>query len=457
MTKIHLYLLLLALPLFFCGGAEHVKINSNGALEVGSALIRVVSKETSGRLQEPNRETFIQNNGVVSKDNQTEFSAKLKFSVGEFDLNEKLFLETPGKYLFTAKLSAQETVKVNELTLLITFPAGSFAGKNMTVNGQKITLPEKFTKRHIFSAEKLRSISWVEGDTEYTISGSGNIQFQDARCDRWNSFPLFTRFTPFMWKVKNAVNKLTVTTKPVRITPLPLAAVCNMGFADDTAGDGKGGWTDQGGSNDLRVFSPGRHLFNDVIFDVVAPEGNQGKSCVVLSKNITMKFPDKVVVPTKTTGKYLSLLHAAAYVTPEIGTVELTYADKTTSVFKVEKGKHVSDWWVPGAVSDGEVVWSAMNDSSLIGLYGCSFPLKEQPIEKITFSTTGGAVWMIVAATVSDIPISRVQRTPVYTMENAEWRKIDFPRSIRKGSVLDFSLLGLQDAPAGKYGSLKTT
>ena len=89
-----------------------------------------------------------------------------------------------------------------------------------------------------------------------------------------------------------------------------------MGFADDTAGDGKGGWTDQGGSNDLRVFPVGRRLYNDVIFDVIDPKTNNGKSCLVLSSNPAMKFKSSAVVPLTTSGKYLTLLHAAAFVMP---------------------------------------------------------------------------------------------------------------------------------------------
>ncbi|MBO5308430.1 MAG: hypothetical protein J6C40_10540 [Lentisphaeria bacterium] len=457
MKKFYSVLSVLLLFAALLHGAERLEIASNGTLKIGSASILVICKENSGRLQNPGKETFIKNHGISSNAGNTVFSADLNFSVGSFALREELKKIENGKYLFTAALSAPEETKVNELTLLLHFPAGQFAGSKMVVNGKPVTLPEKFVKRHVFSANKFQSLSWIEGDTEYTVSGSGNINFQDARCDNWNVFAFFTTFTPFTWKVKNAVNKLTITAKPVRTTTVPLASVCNMGFADDTAGDGKGGWTDQGGSNDLRVFPVGRRLYNDVIFDVIDPKTNNGKSCLVLSSNPAMKFKSSAVVPLTTSGKYLTLLHAAAFVMPEVGKIEVTYMDKSSSVFSIQKNKHVADWWVPSSISDGEVVWSDMNDSSLVGIYGTSFPLKDKPLEKITFSTNSGAVWMIAAATVSDIPIARVNRTPVYTAENREWKKLEFPRSVQKGSVLDFSLLGLQDAPAGKYGFLKAT
>ncbi len=45
---------------------------------------------------------------------------------------------------------------------------------------------------------------------------------------------------------------------------------------------------------------------------------------------------------------------------------------------------------------------------------------------------------------------------PLYTITtNADWRPFNYRKDIVAGSALDFSLLGLQDAPAGKHGWLK--
>lgn len=38
--------------------------------------------------------------------------------------------------------------------------------------------------------------------------------------------------------------------------------------------------------------------------------------------------------------------------------------------------------------------------------------------------------------------------------ESADWQPFDFPRQVKKGSVLDFSGIGLLDVPAGKYGRI---
>ena len=43
--------------------------------------------------------------------------------------------------------------------------------------------------------------------------------------------------------------------------PVDFSSVANMGFADAAAGDGKGGWTDQGPENDLSMFPTGNQVF----------------------------------------------------------------------------------------------------------------------------------------------------------------------------------------------------
>jgi len=65
-------------------------------------------------------------------------------------------------------------------------------------------------------------------------------------------------------------------------TPLDLSKAANMGFADEIAGDGKGGWTDQGSLNDLREFTlRGLNKLQYVDFYIIDPEENDGKSCIV--------------------------------------------------------------------------------------------------------------------------------------------------------------------------------
>ena len=92
------------------------------------------------------------------------------------------------------------------------------------------------------------------------------------------------------------------------VTPLPLKTVANRAFADQTAGDGKGGWTDQG-EQSLRGIVPQRS-YGGMEFDIPA-SGNAV---------VTMDSPhDRTGVKTFTLTPgsekkyaFLYLLHAAA-------------------------------------------------------------------------------------------------------------------------------------------------
>lgn len=60
-------------------------------------------------------------------------------------------------------------------------------------------------------------------------------------------------------------------------TPLSLADAANMDFKDETAGDGRGGWSDQG-SRDFRKFDISKTSFGGVDFAIVNPEKNGGRA-----------------------------------------------------------------------------------------------------------------------------------------------------------------------------------
>jgi len=63
---------------------------------------------------------------------------------------------------------------------------------------------------------------------------------------------------------------------------LPLSKTANRGFRDEVAGDGVGGWTDQGG-NDFRHMPVGDQMLCGVPFRILDPAKNGGKSCLVLN------------------------------------------------------------------------------------------------------------------------------------------------------------------------------
>lgn len=449
--------LLLGAFLSVSGAENDLKLSQDGSFAAGDLNITVLSKEDSGRLQNSGPETIPVMHGFTKDGNRFVFRSPFKTSLGTFQLEETLTEEKPGEWLFKAVLTASAPTRVNELSLFMTLPGTLFAGKTVVFGGKPVVLPGQFKERHLIDSKEFKALQFNSQDRVITVSGDSDLIFQDERCDGWNIFSLRTRFRPFSGVITRAEATLRITVGNAESAMLDISKVCNMGFADEVAGDGKGGWTDQGSNNDLRIFKPGKQTFNDIPFQVIDPQANGGKSCLVLSKDPSMQFPSEAKISANgASGKFLHLLHSAAYTAGDkkVGDVQVVYEDGTSSVFPVITGKHVSDWWGGAALSDGELVWTGLNASSLVGMYACSVPLQAKPLKEVKFSTDTGAVWMIVGATVSNAALAHADRTPVFITESAEWRPVEYPRDVEKGSVLDFSVLGLQDAPAGKYGYL---
>ena len=56
-------------------------------------------------------------------------------------------------------------------------------------------------------------------------------------------------------------------------TFIDLKSAANRGFADEAAGDGKGGWSDQGPANDMSIFNNyGVQKFSGIEFDIIDPD-----------------------------------------------------------------------------------------------------------------------------------------------------------------------------------------
>ena len=93
-----------------------------------------------------------------------------------------------------------------------------------------------------------------------------------------------------------------------------LSKVCNMGFKDEVADDGKGGWTDQGSQNDLRIIPVGEQIFAGISFNIIDPDRNKGKSCIVLYGTYKPLFPKEAVIPVDRKAEVIYFLHTAAWV-----------------------------------------------------------------------------------------------------------------------------------------------
>ena len=245
---------------------------------------------------------------------------------------------------------------------------------------------------------------------------------------------------------------------------LDLRSHANMGYRDEIAGDGKGGWSDQGPYNDAANFLFNRKNYGGIPFRVMNPAKNGGKSILAFQ---SVNFPNGLKTAeydlsrTATSGKWLYLLHTMTWghgFRKSAGFIELTGKNGKSQTITVRGEKDVADWWFPSRRENAypASLWQNSSGGS-VGVYSTKFKLDPElgELAKITFRTANdSALWIVLAATVSgqDYPYPAVAAT-VVTKADRIWRPLPSPTrgGVIPGSALDLSAC-FPAEPAGTYG-----
>ncbi len=192
--------------------------------------------------------------------------------------------------------------------------------------------------------------------------------------------------------------------------PLDISSAVNMGFKDDIADDGLGGWTDQGPENDLSAMRM-EEIVCGVRFKIIDPLKNNGKSCIFSGR------PDKgtvtretVLNPGSESFKYIYVLHALAWAPQNnqtVGKILAVYKDGHAETIDVVSGRDVGNWRRPGTLPNGTVVWKTGGGASKACLYASKFKIDSKNLQYLKFIPAGNAAWLILAVSVSseDIPV----------------------------------------------------
>lgn len=166
-------------------------------------------------------------------------------------------------------------------------------------------------------------------------------------------------------------------------TPIDLSKVFNRGLEDEVAGDGKGGWGDQG-RNDMSRFPTGKQTLDNVPYLL----GSKARGALLLDNPFVKPggFPARVDVPIG--GKSfdeINFLYSSAWTTtegivdgksvrldvPEAARFIVHYADGTQADAPIIVGRHLRDWWEDpswqemGALNDNNTYlgWQGPNRS----------------------------------------------------------------------------------------------
>ncbi len=352
-----------------------------------------------------------------------------------------------------------------ELALQVTLPLEVAVGRALAANGDEIVLPTVFSRRQIFvdpmTKEQVLVLPSATGSVE--IRGDFSFLVQDQR--QWKQdggYSLRMRFVLPEESLRKAELKVTLRHAPWRSEPVSLRGQANRSFVDETANDGKGGWTDQGAVNDLAAMKGGELNAAGVRFEILDAGENEGRSAVVLGRSAEDGLPKATTVPVpgKPVWRNLYLLHAGAWLPKDgspVGLLRIRYVDGVESVYQVEAGKDVGNWWSPTSLTNGTVGWTGVNASCpLVGLYVSRFALEERAVAEITLESGGTAMWMVAGISGSPDDLKPFQpQVPFEAKAGPEWAPYDYSLEIEPGGVFDFSFLS--DAPAGKYGVLQVT
>ena len=447
-----------ALPLTAAELPQGVRFDRNGSFRVGDAEFYIQNYSPSwtpaanGSWKE-----------LKTKLDKSGLSLSAVMRVGTQSAAVTASVTPTGENAFRLKFDAKfaEKATVNALHGVFVIPAGEMT---VTVDGKPVVLPAEYREMTVYGNSKAKELRFTAaGGAGITVSGDPlKLTIQDNRKFGNETFALRFGATPNAGQMTGASLTLDFKIDPVRTRKVDLAPAANAGFADEVAYDGKGGWTDQGPDNDLRMIRPGTVEVDSLAFDIIDPAKNGGRGALVLSgKN--RKFTGSaasLALPENEAGA-VNLLHASAW-TPKagepLGSIVAEYADGSSERIPVRARTDCGNWWNPSAGGNAVVGWSAENPESLVGLYASSFALKKTGPVSLRFEAASpDAVWMIAAVTLSDRPVRflAVSDKPLEIKANYQWKPLNYKRVIRKGSALDFSFLA--DAPAGKYGFIRPT
>ena len=209
--------------------------------------------------------------------------------------------------------------------------------------------------------------------------------------------------------------------------------------------------------HDFKAYKPsGADTFIGIPFQM------DSQTAVMLKGMARNDLPDSVRIPLNQEAKGIYFLHTAVGQTAAVAyQFNVRYTDETAIRQTVTTNKDISDWTRTFATDSGRTVHTFTNDAGNtvgMGVYAWGNPYPEKTIASIEFITKGtDGCAVVLGMTLTDtLPVMiETQKNPEANPDMSCWYEYEQPNPDKiMGTALDMSKF--LDAPAGKYGYVKT-
>lgn len=378
----------------------------------------------------------------------------------DWSVDSSLKVEPPHLKISLSKDDPHDNLR----TFTRSFPAEILAGKTILlefdIKGENIVRG----KRHWHTVKMIFSYIAGDGKVNYADAGGQSGTF-DWRTVRYaHTFPKDTRSeVTLRIGFQNSTGTIWLRNMKLKVlgTPVSIESVANIPYVDEVQGDKKGGWTDQGETQDGRYLQEAmrnkRHLSGMPFLPKLSGNG------ILAMKSARSPFGVEqatLQLPEKTQGRFLYILHTGAWLSKKsndsVGQIIVKAKNGMTQTMQVRQNLDIGDWWNPSHLPNaGIAVRAKRPDGIPMGLYASRFALQEHmgDLESVQFvSVNGNAIWLIAGLAFSDDYLEVPKSKPLVIREGENWQPVAFaPRNVRKpNSALDVS----QYYPFQKAGEL---
>jgi len=264
--------------------------------------------------------------------------------------------------------------------------------------------------------------------------------------------------------------------KSYKYTQLDISKQANRGYYDEVAGDGKGGWTDQG-ENDMRYFLidhygkvggmdvstgkfPAEATFLDRPFKLVNPKDNGDRAVITLrGQGHDLAAPASVngIVANCKADKLWFLQSECWATNAKYKEVQarymIHYSDGSSEVFPLREGVEIADWWDMKPLAAARAGWTGRNGvHAPVGMYVTEWtnPHPDKTISTIDIEgNITGAQLVVVGITAGEETAGNAQAAkPVAEWNFSAMKDGKIPSTIAGGDSL--TLGGEKNAPLPK-------